>query len=127
MHIRNDPSFFLKNRTGAPQGEELGLISLCQIVLSVAPTTLSFQKVPIDKVPVLQVQHQVPNQFENLLVESEEDPASHQEIHQENLKLLVVQQQLSTAEGSARARCSFSSSSFSTSSSSLSSSDDSLS
>nr|GEY97601.1 ribonuclease H-like domain-containing protein [Tanacetum cinerariifolium] len=26
MHIRNDPSFFLTNRTGAPQGEELGLI-----------------------------------------------------------------------------------------------------
>ncbi|GJS40526.1 hypothetical protein Tco_0565569 [Tanacetum coccineum] len=26
MHIRNDPSFFLTNRTGAPQGEELVLI-----------------------------------------------------------------------------------------------------
>nr|GFC61311.1 hypothetical protein [Tanacetum cinerariifolium] len=26
MHIRNDPSFFLTNRTGAPQGEELGPI-----------------------------------------------------------------------------------------------------
>nr|GFA56119.1 putative reverse transcriptase domain-containing protein [Tanacetum cinerariifolium] len=26
MHIRNDPSFFLTNRTGAPQGKELGLI-----------------------------------------------------------------------------------------------------
>ncbi|GJU18060.1 hypothetical protein Tco_1146026 [Tanacetum coccineum] len=26
MHIRNDPSFFLTNKTGAPQGEELGLI-----------------------------------------------------------------------------------------------------
>ncbi|GJS33338.1 hypothetical protein Tco_0531720 [Tanacetum coccineum] len=25
MHIRNDPSFFLTNKTGAPQGEELGL------------------------------------------------------------------------------------------------------
>ncbi|GJU08508.1 hypothetical protein Tco_1124938 [Tanacetum coccineum] len=32
--------------------------------LSVAPITLSFRKAPIDKVPVLQVQHQVPNQFE---------------------------------------------------------------
>ncbi|GKG23201.1 hypothetical protein Tco_0388504, partial [Tanacetum coccineum] len=32
---------------------------------SVAPTTLSSRKAPIDKVPVLQVQHQVPNQFEN--------------------------------------------------------------
>ncbi|GKF01369.1 hypothetical protein Tco_0028292 [Tanacetum coccineum] len=28
MHIRNDPSFFLTNKTGAPQGEELGLIKL---------------------------------------------------------------------------------------------------
>ncbi|GJX36923.1 hypothetical protein Tco_0248480 [Tanacetum coccineum] len=27
MHIRNDPSFFLTNKTGAPQGEELGLIN----------------------------------------------------------------------------------------------------
>ncbi|GJS91168.1 hypothetical protein Tco_0773804 [Tanacetum coccineum] len=26
MHIRNDPSFFLTNKTGALQGEELGLI-----------------------------------------------------------------------------------------------------
>ncbi|GJR85205.1 putative reverse transcriptase domain-containing protein [Tanacetum coccineum] len=27
MHIRNNPSFFLTNKTGAPQGEELGLIN----------------------------------------------------------------------------------------------------
>ncbi|GKG00061.1 hypothetical protein Tco_0301751 [Tanacetum coccineum] len=27
MHILNDPSFFLKNKTGAPQGEELGLMN----------------------------------------------------------------------------------------------------
>ncbi|GJY24312.1 hypothetical protein Tco_0397970, partial [Tanacetum coccineum] len=26
MHIQNDPSFFLTNKTRAPQGEELGLI-----------------------------------------------------------------------------------------------------
>ncbi|GJS72743.1 hypothetical protein Tco_0705584 [Tanacetum coccineum] len=26
MYIRNDPSFFLTNKIGAPQGEELGLI-----------------------------------------------------------------------------------------------------
>ncbi|GJY09473.1 hypothetical protein Tco_0377658 [Tanacetum coccineum] len=36
-----------------------------------------------------EVQHQVPNQFETPLVESEEDPASLQEILQESLKLLV--------------------------------------
>ncbi|GKF67561.1 hypothetical protein Tco_0197240, partial [Tanacetum coccineum] len=27
MHILNDQSFFLTNKTGAPQGEELGLIN----------------------------------------------------------------------------------------------------
>nr|GFB95982.1 hypothetical protein [Tanacetum cinerariifolium] len=26
MHILNEPSFFLTNKTGAPQGEELGLM-----------------------------------------------------------------------------------------------------
>nr|GFC62773.1 hypothetical protein [Tanacetum cinerariifolium] len=26
MHILNDPSFFLTNKTGAPHGEELGLM-----------------------------------------------------------------------------------------------------
>nr|GFB78997.1 hypothetical protein [Tanacetum cinerariifolium] len=26
IHILNDPSFFLTNKTGAPQGEELGLM-----------------------------------------------------------------------------------------------------
>ncbi|GKF24428.1 hypothetical protein Tco_0076750 [Tanacetum coccineum] len=26
MHIRKDPSFFFTNKTGAPQGEELGLM-----------------------------------------------------------------------------------------------------
>ncbi|GKG13416.1 hypothetical protein Tco_0350376, partial [Tanacetum coccineum] len=64
MHIRNDPSFFLTNKTGAPQGEELDLIKpLCQ-------------------------QHQVPNQFETPLVELEEDPASPQEILRKSLELL---------------------------------------
>ncbi|GJY49375.1 hypothetical protein Tco_0439331 [Tanacetum coccineum] len=52
MHIQDDPSFLLTKQDG----------------------TL------IDKVPVLQVHHQVPNQFETPLVESEEDPASPQEI-----------------------------------------------
>ncbi|GKF98752.1 hypothetical protein Tco_0297535, partial [Tanacetum coccineum] len=47
-----------------------------------------FVQAPIDKVPVLHVQHQVPNQFETPLVESEEDPASPQEILRESLKLL---------------------------------------
>ncbi|GJV50460.1 hypothetical protein Tco_1440672 [Tanacetum coccineum] len=58
MHIRNDPSFFSINKTGAPQGAV----------------------------------HQVPNQFETPLVESEEDPASPQEILRESLELLVHSQ-----------------------------------
>ncbi|GKG27960.1 hypothetical protein Tco_0406287, partial [Tanacetum coccineum] len=57
--------------------------------LSVAQITLSFRKALIDMVPVLQVQHRVPNQFEIPLVESEEDSASPQEILQESFKLLV--------------------------------------
>ncbi|GJX66866.1 hypothetical protein Tco_0302593 [Tanacetum coccineum] len=38
------------------------------------PTTLSFQKVSIDKVPVPQMQHQVSDRIEIPLIESEEDP-----------------------------------------------------
>nr|GFA43309.1 hypothetical protein [Tanacetum cinerariifolium] len=53
------------------------------------PPTLSSQKASVDKVPVLPVQHQVLNQFEIPLVESEEDPASPQEIPQENFELWV--------------------------------------
>nr|GFD26311.1 hypothetical protein [Tanacetum cinerariifolium] len=53
------------------------------------PPTPSSQKAPIDKVPVLLEQHPVLNRFEILLVESEEDPASLQEIPRENLKLQV--------------------------------------
>nr|GFB35690.1 putative reverse transcriptase domain-containing protein [Tanacetum cinerariifolium] len=53
------------------------------------PPILSFRKAPVDKVPVLLVQHQVLNQFEIPLVESEEDPISPQEIPRENLKLWV--------------------------------------
>ncbi|GJU32681.1 hypothetical protein Tco_1176270 [Tanacetum coccineum] len=64
MHIRNDPSFFLTNKTGAPQGEELGLIKPLSESSLVDPTILSSRTELIDKAPVLQVQHQVPNQFE---------------------------------------------------------------
>nr|GFC72767.1 hypothetical protein [Tanacetum cinerariifolium] len=45
------------------------------------------RKAPVNKVPVLPAQHQVLNQFEIPLVESEEDPASPQEIPRENFKL----------------------------------------
>nr|GFC48086.1 hypothetical protein [Tanacetum cinerariifolium] len=53
------------------------------------PPTLSFKKAPVDKVPVLQVQHQVLNQFKIPLVKSEEDPASPREIPWENFELWV--------------------------------------
>ncbi|GKG16435.1 hypothetical protein Tco_0358758 [Tanacetum coccineum] len=52
---------------------------------SVASTTLSFRKAPIDKLPVLRMRHQVPDRFETTLVESEEDSKNPHEIHQENL------------------------------------------
>ncbi|GJX02446.1 hypothetical protein Tco_0186359 [Tanacetum coccineum] len=57
--------------------------------LAVAPTILSFRKEPIDKVLLLQVQHQVSNRSGISLFESVEDPASLQEILQENLERLV--------------------------------------
>nr|GFC01461.1 hypothetical protein [Tanacetum cinerariifolium] len=60
MRIQNDPSFFLTNRVGAPQGEELGLIKPLSDSFLAVLTNLSFQKAPVDKVPVLRVQHQAP-------------------------------------------------------------------
>nr|GFB98398.1 hypothetical protein [Tanacetum cinerariifolium] len=76
----NDPSFFLKNKTGAPQGEELGLIKPLLDSSFSCFATLSFQEVPIGKVPVLPEQHWVSNQFGIPLVGSEEDPVSPREI-----------------------------------------------
>nr|GFC63358.1 hypothetical protein [Tanacetum cinerariifolium] len=51
--------------------------------------TLSSQKMPVDKVPVLPEQHQVLNRFEIPLVELEEDLAIPQEIPRENFELWV--------------------------------------
>ncbi|GJZ86680.1 hypothetical protein Tco_0658290 [Tanacetum coccineum] len=54
-----NPSFFLKQDGASPGVRNWVFIKpLAGTALSVAPITLSFQKVPIDKVPVLQVQHQ---------------------------------------------------------------------
>ncbi|GKG30247.1 hypothetical protein Tco_0420145, partial [Tanacetum coccineum] len=53
---------------GADNGSSLLIYSIP--VLSVAQITLSSRKAPIVKVPVLQVQHQVPNQFETPQVAS---------------------------------------------------------
>nr|GFB80925.1 hypothetical protein [Tanacetum cinerariifolium] len=63
--------------------------------LSAVPTSLSFWKAPVDKVPVLRVQHQVPNCFEIPLVRSIEMPESPQELPHENLKLSVHLQVIS--------------------------------
>nr|GFC75137.1 hypothetical protein [Tanacetum cinerariifolium] len=95
MQIRKDPSFFLTNRTGAPQGEELGLIKPLSDS-SFSCFANSFMA-PVDKVPVLPVHHQVLNQFEIPLVESVEDPASPQEIPQENFELWVRPQVASSS------------------------------
>ncbi|GKG23768.1 hypothetical protein Tco_0391804, partial [Tanacetum coccineum] len=89
MHIRNDSSFFLTNKTGAPQGEELGLIrTICRKVLSIGLTTPSSRMVPVDKVPVLLVQHQVPDRSKIPLGGLVEYLASPREIPQESLELL---------------------------------------
>ncbi|GJV86693.1 hypothetical protein Tco_1530631 [Tanacetum coccineum] len=56
---------------------------------SLSSSAQQIRKAPIDKVPVLQVQHQVSDRFEILLVESEEDPTSPQGIHYENLELSI--------------------------------------
>nr|GEZ22162.1 hypothetical protein [Tanacetum cinerariifolium] len=67
---------------------------------SVGPTTLSSRTRPIDKVPVLQVQHQVSNRFGIPLVESEGDPKNAQEILQEDFELsanLPLRKRLCTA------------------------------
>ncbi|GKB61930.1 hypothetical protein Tco_0918116 [Tanacetum coccineum] len=74
MHIRNDPSFFLTNKTGAPRGEELGLIK-----------------------PLSDSSFSCSNKFETPLVESKEDLASPQEIHQERLELLARPQVASSS------------------------------
>nr|GFA26768.1 hypothetical protein [Tanacetum cinerariifolium] len=49
----------LNQWTGAPQGEELGLIKPLSDSSLVVPPTLSSQKAPIDKMPMLPEQHQV--------------------------------------------------------------------
>ncbi|GJW71291.1 hypothetical protein Tco_0128208 [Tanacetum coccineum] len=65
MHIRKDPSFFFTNRTGAPQGEELGLMK------------------------PLSVLHPVPNRFKTPLVEWVVYPTMSQEKLQEILEQLA--------------------------------------
>ncbi|GJY89944.1 hypothetical protein Tco_0505140 [Tanacetum coccineum] len=54
MHIRNDPSFFLTNKTEASQGEELGILKPCRKALAVDLTILSSRMGLIDKALVLQ-------------------------------------------------------------------------
>nr|GEY83519.1 hypothetical protein [Tanacetum cinerariifolium] len=68
----------------------------------VVPKTLSSQKALIDKVPVLPEQHQVLNQFEIPLVESEEDPVIPREIPRENFELWAMINQGVTAALAAR-------------------------
>ncbi|GKF36971.1 hypothetical protein Tco_0113729 [Tanacetum coccineum] len=85
MHILNDLSFFLTNKTGAPQGEELGLMkplleSPCRKALAVVPTIPSFRTVPIDMALELWVWLLELSRYGIPLVEPEEDPASPQEI-----------------------------------------------
>ncbi|GJS89364.1 hypothetical protein Tco_0772000 [Tanacetum coccineum] len=91
MHIQNDPSFFLTNKTGAPQGEELGLINpLSDSSFSCSDNSFILEGAITIRWPT---SYNVPASSKQIdlktLVESEEDPASPQGIHQENLKLSV--------------------------------------
>ncbi|GKE80380.1 hypothetical protein Tco_1550380, partial [Tanacetum coccineum] len=88
MHILNDPSFFFRNKTGAPQGEELGLMKPLSKSLAVVLTIPSFWTVPIDTVLELRARILELSQSIIPLVELEEDPASPRETLQENLRRL---------------------------------------
>ncbi|GJV39530.1 hypothetical protein Tco_1417970 [Tanacetum coccineum] len=52
MHIRNDPSFFLTNKTGDPQGEELGLIKSLSDSFCSYSDNFSFRMALTDQAPV---------------------------------------------------------------------------
>ncbi|GKG20152.1 hypothetical protein Tco_0379953, partial [Tanacetum coccineum] len=88
MHILNDLSFFLTNKTGAPQGEELGLMK----PLSESSCSCSDNSFISDganrygaraTARLLELSRSgIPQ------VELEEDPASPRETLQENLKRL---------------------------------------
>ncbi|GKB84188.1 hypothetical protein Tco_0956460, partial [Tanacetum coccineum] len=56
---------------------------------AVALTTFSFRMALIDKAPVLQMQHQVPDRFEIPHFESEEDPRSPMETLQEKSRTVI--------------------------------------
>ncbi|GJV93221.1 hypothetical protein Tco_1541034 [Tanacetum coccineum] len=89
MHIRNDPSFFLTNKTGAPQGEELGLIKplsdssfSCSDNSFISEGANRLRRPSTGAAPV-------PNHWE-LTCRVGEDPAKvFREILQESLELLV--------------------------------------
>ncbi|GKG25592.1 hypothetical protein Tco_0398738 [Tanacetum coccineum] len=90
MHILNDPSFFLINKTRAPQGEEQGLMNpLSESSCSCSLIIPSFRMKPIDTVLELRARLLESDRYEILLVEPEEDPASPRETLQESLRPLV--------------------------------------
>ena len=84
MHIRIDPSFFLTNRTGAPQGELLGRMNLFLGVPPTVSTTLAFLEVPTDTELSLLAPPPEPNLYGMPLVSPEEyqavPPGRHPEI-----------------------------------------------
>ncbi|GKE93394.1 hypothetical protein Tco_1574489 [Tanacetum coccineum] len=89
MHILNDPSFFLTNKTKAPQGEELGLMKL------LSESSCSCSDIPSFRMELIVMVLELRARLLDLsrsgipLVELEEDPASPQETIQENLGRLV--------------------------------------
>nr|GEU63074.1 reverse transcriptase domain-containing protein [Tanacetum cinerariifolium] len=99
MHILNDPSFFLTNKTGAPQGEELGLIN----PLSKSYCSCSDNSFISDEAnrygaratgQLLEL-----SRFRILLVKPEEGPTSPRETLQENLGRLNKNEESVNARG----------------------------
>ncbi|GJU29043.1 hypothetical protein Tco_1172632 [Tanacetum coccineum] len=89
MHIRNDPSFFLTNKTGAPQGEELGLIKpLSDSSFSCSDNSLSWYGA-IDMVArANRCSKGTKIYSETPLVERRKTPASPKEILQERSRTI---------------------------------------
>nr|GFB09873.1 hypothetical protein [Tanacetum cinerariifolium] len=88
MHILNDPSFFLTNKTVAPQGEELGLMKPFRKAIVIALIIPSYRMEPIDMVLELRGRLLELSRSGIPLVKLEEDPASPWERLQVPLEML---------------------------------------
>nr|GFB70101.1 hypothetical protein [Tanacetum cinerariifolium] len=82
------PVLRVQHQTGAPQGEELGLMKPLSKALADVQTIPSSQTEPVDTVLELRGRLLELSRYEILLVEPEEGPTSPRETLQENLRRL---------------------------------------